>query len=212
MELIRMEPMKHQHIRHFQSSDGFTLIELLIAMSMAGIVMAVIFTSFRAQQDSYLHQSEVAETQQNLRASLYYIERELRMIGYDPTDAGIGGVFANLTGIDVAHDQPASDASQIAYTFDMDEDGLIDDDPSEYGAFRLNAGDLWHYNGTDSWTRIAENIGGLAFAYFDEDGNDTLADLTQVRTVQVTVSGTTGGKQASTRQFVRTVRCRNLGL
>ena len=213
MELIRTSIMKQHKNRHMTSSDGFTLIELLLAMAMTGIMMVVIFASFRAQQDSYLHQSDVAQLQQNLRAGMYFIERELRMIGYDPTDAGIGGVLATLSGIDAAHDQPATSGSQIAYTFDMDEDGVIDDDPSEYGAFRLNGGDLWHYNGTDSWTRIAENIEEVIFDYFDADGNDTLADLTQVRTIRVTIMGNTSIKDASAhREYVRTVRPRNLGL
>lgn len=61
---------------------GFSLIELLIAIALGIIVLAVIFSTFKSQQDSYLIQSQVSMTQQNLRAALYVITRDIQMAGY----------------------------------------------------------------------------------------------------------------------------------
>lgn len=61
---------------------GFTLIELMIAMALSLIVMAAIFSTFKSQQDSYVVQSQVSMAQQNLRAALYMITRDVQMAGY----------------------------------------------------------------------------------------------------------------------------------
>jgi prepilin-type N-terminal cleavage/methylation domain-containing protein len=62
--------------------SGFTLIELLIAVGLGVIVLAVIFSTFKSQQDSYLLQGQVSMAQQNLRAALYMITRDIQMAGY----------------------------------------------------------------------------------------------------------------------------------
>jgi type IV pilus assembly protein PilW len=97
--------------------EGFTLSELLVAMVISAVVMAAIYSTYYSQQRSYLVQEQVAAMQQNLRAAMFYMEKEIRMAGCDPTraaDAGIttanadsisfteditGGPLALLTGI-----------------------------------------------------------------------------------------------------------------
>ena len=61
---------------------GFTLVELLIALALGIIVLAVIFSAFRSQHDSYSIQSQVTMTQQNIRAALQMITRDIQMAGY----------------------------------------------------------------------------------------------------------------------------------
>ena len=61
---------------------GFTLIEILVAMALGIVVLAVIFNTFTSQQDSYSLQSQVTMTQQNLRAALYMISRDIQMAGF----------------------------------------------------------------------------------------------------------------------------------
>ncbi len=65
-----------------KEESGFTLIELLIAIGLGVIVLAVIFSTFKSQQDSYLLQGQVSMTQQNLRAALYMITHDIQMAGY----------------------------------------------------------------------------------------------------------------------------------
>ncbi|NLD36610.1 MAG: hypothetical protein GX654_07050 [Desulfatiglans sp.] len=62
--------------------SGFSLIELLIAIGLGIIILAVIFSTFKSQQDSYLLQGQVSMAQQNLRAALYMITRDIQMAGY----------------------------------------------------------------------------------------------------------------------------------
>ncbi|MBN1907686.1 MAG: prepilin-type N-terminal cleavage/methylation domain-containing protein, partial [Deltaproteobacteria bacterium] len=64
-------------------TPGFTLVELLIAMAIAGVVMAGVYSAYSSQQRSYLAQEQVAAVQQNLRVAMYFMEREIRMAGCD---------------------------------------------------------------------------------------------------------------------------------
>jgi len=61
---------------------GFTLIELLVAIALAMVILAGLFRTFKVQQDSYVIQDQVSAMQQNLRAAMYMITRDLQMAGY----------------------------------------------------------------------------------------------------------------------------------
>ncbi len=73
---------KENHSIAIRKTDGFTIVELLVAMSISLIVMAAIFSTFKSQQDSYVVQSQVSVAQQNLRAALFMITRDIQMAGY----------------------------------------------------------------------------------------------------------------------------------
>jgi prepilin-type N-terminal cleavage/methylation domain-containing protein len=83
---------------------GFTLVELLMAIPLGLLLMAGIYTTFKAQQDSYIVQDQIGAMQQNLRGAMYVITRDLQMAGYlTSRDArsysldwdGRGGVYNN---------------------------------------------------------------------------------------------------------------------
>jgi prepilin-type N-terminal cleavage/methylation domain-containing protein len=61
---------------------GFTLVELLVAMLITLVVMGAIFLTFKSQQDSYIIQDQITATQQNLRAAMYILTRDIQMAGY----------------------------------------------------------------------------------------------------------------------------------
>lgn len=63
---------------------GLTLIELMVAMAIAGIVLASIYQAFISQQKAYTSQRLVVEMQQNSRAAMTLIKREIRMAGFAP--------------------------------------------------------------------------------------------------------------------------------
>lgn len=65
-----------------KNQSGFTLVELLIAMGLSVVVLAIIFSTFKSQHDSYIVQSQVSMTQQNLRAALYMVTRDIQMAGH----------------------------------------------------------------------------------------------------------------------------------
>jgi len=65
-----------------KNNSGFTLLELLVAIALGMVILAGLFRTFKVQQDSYVIQDQVSAMQQNLRAAMYMITRDLQMAGY----------------------------------------------------------------------------------------------------------------------------------
>lgn len=61
---------------------GVTLIELLIALIITAILVAGVYRTFVSQQRTYTVQDQVVEMQQNVRAALNKMFREIRMVNY----------------------------------------------------------------------------------------------------------------------------------
>ncbi len=158
---------------------GFSIMELLVAMVIAGVVMAAIYYTYYSQQKSYVAQEQVAGMQQNLRAAMLYMEREIRMAGCDPTgfaNAGITTATANSVSF-------TEDTRGAAEGSDPDGDT---DDPDEVITYSLAGTDL-----SRNGNLIAEEIDALDFVYLDRDGGVT-ASISQIRSVQITVVARTG--------------------
>jgi len=64
------------------TNKGFTIIELLVAMTISLVVMGAIYTTFKSQQNSYIVQTQISSMQQNLRAAMYMLTRDIQMAGY----------------------------------------------------------------------------------------------------------------------------------
>jgi len=181
-----------------RNEKGFTLVELLVAMTVGGIVMAGISMAYRSQQRSALVQDQVCAMQQNLRASMQLMEREIRMAGYDPAGtAGSGIQTANTNSIRITldiHDGADNDTDGIVDEFDEagNGDGDTNDINEDITYLRLDPDgdgvfDLFRRDAAVAGDQpIAENIDAIDFIYLDEDGNVT-ATLTEMRSVQITV-------------------------
>ena len=65
-----------------RKNDGVTLIELLIALAVSAFVMAGLYRTSIGQQKSYMVQDQVVDVQQNVRAAVDRMTREIRMAGY----------------------------------------------------------------------------------------------------------------------------------
>jgi prepilin-type N-terminal cleavage/methylation domain-containing protein len=61
---------------------GLTLIELVVALAIGLIVIGAVYRTFSSQQRTYTVQEQVAEAQQNARAAMTILMRDLRMAGY----------------------------------------------------------------------------------------------------------------------------------
>ncbi|MEX1300762.1 MAG: fibronectin type III domain-containing protein [Desulfotignum sp.] len=66
-------------------SDGFTLIEILVTLAITGILVTAIYRFFIGQHHAYTVQDQVIEMEQNARAAMDMIRRDLRMAGYQAT-------------------------------------------------------------------------------------------------------------------------------
>jgi len=82
-------------LRFLKSNRGFTIVELMIAMVMGLVVLSAVLELFIHHNRTNSAQQEVAYAQQNVRAAMELMARDIRGAGYDPTDAaGFGGILA----------------------------------------------------------------------------------------------------------------------
>ena len=65
----------------FRSQKGFSAVELLITVGIMGFVLAALYNIMISQQRTYEAQKDVSVTQRDVRASVSYIERDIRMAG-----------------------------------------------------------------------------------------------------------------------------------
>lgn len=182
---------------------GFTLTELLVAMTLAGIVMAAIYSTYTSQQKAQVITEDVSSIQQNLRAAMYMMGREIRMAGYDPKDAEAFG-FHNVTG-------------PVATTIEFSYDGANPSNPEPNGArenpaehirYRVNSNQLQRMLGSGTWQPVAENISGVTFQFLNGSGVTT-ASTSSIASVEVSLSGSLGGHE---RAITTRIYCRNMQL
>ena len=103
--------------------QGFTLVETMIAVTISVIITSAIYQIFHSQQRSYLLQNQVAEMQQNLRAGVYMMAREIRSARYDPQQTGSFGFVTDFAAPDAVLSPDinyATDSNIIAFTMDSD--------------------------------------------------------------------------------------------
>ena len=194
------------------------------------LALTAIYSTFQAHHKSYLMQQEVAAMQQNLRAAMFYMQREIRMAGCDPTgDANAGIVTANSDSISFTEDVRGDSAGS-------DPDGALDD-PNEDITYNLDDSDG---DGVDDELdrnnqTVAQNIDALNFVYLDANGIET-AVLADIRSVEITIVArisrplrdspnnrdyfnqrntqilSAQGDRYSRRRLTSAIKCRNLGL
>ncbi len=70
---------------------GFTLIELMIVMGIFAGVSGAAYAMYSVQQRSYFMQEQLVEMQQNIRAFEFFMEKDVRMAGYDVYKEGRAG-------------------------------------------------------------------------------------------------------------------------
>jgi prepilin-type N-terminal cleavage/methylation domain-containing protein len=175
--------MKMKILRHC-NEKGFTLTELLVAMGLSAVVMVSVGAIYYQQQKSFLAQEQIASAQQNVRASMYFMEREIRSAGYNPKQKG------NIS-IQVAN------TDSITFQADLDGSGTIGGGEIVTYSFDAVNDQIDRNN-----QAIAENIDVLNFVYLDgasppnvldDDGlGNVTTNIGQIRSVQVTVVARTG--------------------
>ena len=185
------------------NKKAFTLIELLVALAISGVVMTGIYSAYYSQQKSYITQEQVAAMQQELRAAMYIMQREIRMAGCDPIgSAGAGIQTPNTNSITFTLDITGGESDGK----DNDNDGSVDegderrfsdgfcDDTNENITYSLYTADGIQKLGRDTGggnQPVAENIDALDFVYLDSNGTPT-ATISDIRSVQITMVARAG--------------------
>ena len=88
-----------------KSEPGFTLLELMVAMAVGLIVLGAIASLFKTGMDSAMLVTQRAETQQNMRAAIDLMVKDISMAGAGLPSGGIqlptgAGSSASLFGCD----------------------------------------------------------------------------------------------------------------
>ncbi len=142
---MRRQPVRQRNV---MQQRGFSLLELLISMSVSLIVMIAIYTTFASSAGTFAKGDRKADIHQNLRASMEFMVREIRLAGYFPEDfspliippgpaAGCPGPFvgvsnATATSITLCGDVDGDNGSElVTYTWFGDTDGDNIVDPGE---------------------------------------------------------------------------------
>ena len=225
-----------------QLNQGFTMIELLVAMVVALLAMGAIYSTFLNQQKSYVTQQETAAMHQNIRAASFYMEKEIRMAGCDPTGSGTPGILsANQTLIrftedvtDGAGGDPDGDVT------DLNEDITYSLDGNRNLIRTINYIDGGGANAVER-SVVAQNIDAIDFVYLNNSSPPApiafpVADPSAIRSVEITIVARTGkstlaspnnnpyvnqqgttfftapGDNVSRRRLTYSIKCRNLGL
>jgi type IV pilus assembly protein PilW len=196
--------MRDDSLKSSRLDHGFTLIEVLIAMLLSGIVLASIYSAFQSQQNSYLAEEQVSQMQQNVRIGIDMLAKDIRLAGYNPAgSAGTGFVNNESFNTETVY----TNANQIAFTADLDGDGVIDNAAQDVNgngsidmadmeliAYRLNGTNLQRYSSSSGffkWQTVAENIENIEFQYMLDDDSQTTtptaAQLANIRSVQVSI-------------------------
>lgn len=107
-----------------RNQKGITLIELMIATSVLGIAVSGMYSAYRSQLKTFMIQKQTAEMQQNIRAGLDIMVREIRMAGYDPLGTADAAILtASADSIEFTMDLGGGDSDGI----DNDGDGIADE-------------------------------------------------------------------------------------
>ena len=200
------------------------MVELLVVLAISSIVLTLIYQVYRSQLKSHTTQQELVEMQQNMRAALYLMERDIRMAGNAPA----GGLSDTPIGM--------AQAESIAFDMDLSTYGTFitsgggTGDPGESLAYFIDpgTGDLirWASGGAGNQVLLsARDIDSISFVYKDDSGttldDDGLGNLTtanslsSIRSVVITLNssiGTTAMVAPHQMQLRSEVKIRNMGL
>ena len=189
------------------NEQGFTLIEVVIGLAISLILMGVAVSIFNVQRKSYIMQEQVTEMQQNVRAAMDMMVREIRMAGYDPTASGFFGIGTNTTTL-------------LQILADLDGNGTSTGTNEDITYYYYNANDATYpreikrNTGGGGFQPLAENIDGCNFLYYDGNGIATTT-ASSIRQIQITVTGRTDKPDSSNRYSYGTLTSRvtpiNLG-
>ncbi len=195
---MKRNPMK---IRN----DGFTIIELLAGVLISAILMAGLYAVFYSQQVAFSAQEQVAEMNQNVRAALDLMTREIRLAGYKTPGSTLNGIQA-----------ATSNSIQIVCDLDQNGDTLGANEDISYS---YNTGTMQVSRTQNGVTvPIADNITSLSFLYTMVNGSQTPnpAILADIRRINVSMDARTSHPSQGTGAY-RTITLtsditpRNLG-
>jgi type IV pilus assembly protein PilW len=162
-------------------NHGFTVMELLVAMGIGMVILGSIAGTFMTQTKFYNAQEQVNEMQQNARAAMDLMSREIKLAGYKPRGT------ETFTGVSYSPAELRIRANLNGYLSDADGgNSTINDSSDEHIVYTFDAANkqIKRAYGVVGATPevIANNIESFTFGYLDSTGATTTieADIRQV--------------------------------
>jgi prepilin peptidase dependent protein B len=190
---------------------GVGLVELMIAIVLGMLVVGSALALYASSFGTNAASQRVARLNNDLRAIMTFVTRDLRRAGYSGTAAGgFANPFDTIT---------LTGNTAIQFAYDADSDGVLD--ANENFGYRLsnNAVQITTDGGT-SWENISDpdRITITKFQITDNSpgpismGTTTVVNV-QSRRFTITLEGTiSSGAQTYTRVIEESVRVRNEGV
>lgn len=153
---------------------GFSLVEALVSIGVAMILLASFSTYFTYQNRSFAAQNQLTELNENTRAALDLLEREIRMAGYNPTRAAFTGIPYNST------------TGTLDLYQDLNGDGTVTG-TNEHLTYTHNftlRRVFRNANDGAGAQPLLDNVNAFACTYLDESGNVTTTSA-NIRAVQL---------------------------
>jgi len=199
---------------------GLTLIELMIAMVIGLIVTAAViglFVSVFASTNANLNEIRL---NQELRAVMSLMTRDIRRTGYNGTSATNSTVnpFSSEASPASANDTKLAIAgSTVNFSYDADGDGVLDN--GEVFGYRLSGTEVQFCQSagttfaTCAWSALTDSsiVGVTALSFIENtvvENAGTTAE-TDVRQITIVLIGQWVNDTAFTRTITETVKLRN---
>jgi len=200
-----------------KGQSGFALVELLIALAIASVALAAVFSVYWSVTKSSTSNEVTAEVLQNLRTSVVILEQDLRMAGLDRFGTASSGIeSATATSIRFTADRNMDGTINVADLSDGIQEVDLERITYSYDAANKRLRQCLSEGTTgESWDTVAENVTGFQLAYFDS--NDAalavpVVDSTLIRsaTLSMAVTEPAGFNRTVSRTLTKRILCRNL--
>jgi prepilin-type N-terminal cleavage/methylation domain-containing protein len=145
-------------------SRGMTLIELLVVLVISTILIGGIYRLFASQSKVYTIQDQVVEVQQNTRAAMEILLRDLRMTGFDN----------DRTATVIVPDPPLVPEDHAFTVMYEQNDALRQVRYWVDGGARLLRQET--INGVSNTEALLENVNALNFSYGTDENGDGVMD------------------------------------
>lgn len=159
-----------------------TLTELMVALVIGLATVAAVYSIHVVQVKQRIVQEDIMAMQQNARAAMDLMTRELRMAGYDPIDVNRDGSSSNdFSGV-------TYHPTELHIKSDLSGNGVVSDS-NETIVFLYDASTLTLRRkvGRGGRQPMAEHVQSLAIWYFDERAALT-TDSTRIRMIELTLT------------------------
>lgn len=174
-----------KELKNQGSQAGVTLPELMVALAISMVTLAAIYTIHVMEVKNQLVQEDVVAMQQNARAAMDLISRELRMGGYDPRGVNRDAISSNdFIGV-------AYHPTQLHIQSDWNGNGTPTD-PNESIVYLHDPKTLTLRRRTGRGGRqpVAEHIESFTFQYLDGQGQPTMSSAS-IRAIEIGITART---------------------